>query len=80
LHAAEIHLIGGHGELVASTGADGKFAFSEFPSGDYAVAVVLGGREVAYLKTLRLSAVSSPSGLTVASGGRLLVSRPGKSR
>ncbi len=80
MQAAEIHLIGGHGELVARTGADGKFAFSEFPSGDYEVAVVLGGREVAYLKTLHLSAAFSPSGLTVASGGRLVVSRSGKSR
>jgi hypothetical protein len=80
VHAAEIHLIGGHGELVSRTGEDGRFAFSEFPAGDYEVAVVLGGREVAYLKTLHLSAVSPPSELTVASGGRLLVSRSGKPR
>jgi hypothetical protein len=74
VRAAEIHLIGGHGELVANTAADGSFAFSELTSGDYEVAVVLGGREVAYRKTLRLSATSSPSRLTLASGGRLLVS------
>jgi Carboxypeptidase regulatory-like domain len=76
--SAEIHLIGGHGELVARTSADGSFAFSEIPSGDYEVAVVVGGREVAYLKALHLSAISSPSRLTIASGGRLLVSRPGR--
>src|ERR1700722_5150342 len=78
VRSAEIHLIGGHGELVANTAADGSFAFSELPSGDYEVAVVLGGREVAYRKTLRLSATSSPSRLTLASGGRLMISRPDK--
>jgi hypothetical protein len=78
VRSAEIHLIGGHGELVANTAADGSFAFSELPSGDYEVAVVLGGREVAYRKTLRLSATSSPSRLTLASGGRLMISRPNK--
>jgi hypothetical protein len=78
VHSAEIHLIGGHGEVVARTAADGSFAFSEVTSGDYEVLVVLGGREVAYLKALHLSAISSQSRLTLASGGRLLVSRPGK--
>jgi hypothetical protein len=38
----------------------------------------VGGREVAYLKALHLSATSSPSRLTLASGGRLLASPPGK--
>ena len=77
VRAAEIHLIGGHGELVARTAADGRFAFSELPSGDYEVVVVLGGREVAHLEAFHLSAISSPSRLTLASGGRLLISRPG---
>ena len=77
VRAAEIHLIGGHGELVARTAADGRFAFSELPSGDYEVVVVLGGREVAHLEAFHLSAISSQSRLTLASGGRLLVSPPG---
>ena len=77
VRSAEIHLIGGHGELVASTAADGRFAFSELPSGDYEVVVVLGGREIAYRKAFHLSAISSPSRLTLASGGRLFVSPPG---
>jgi hypothetical protein len=42
------------------------------------VVVVLGGREVAYLKALHLSTISAPSRLTLASGGRLLLSGPGK--
>ena len=78
VRSAEIHVIGGHGELVASTVADGSFAFSEVPSGNYEVAVVLGGREVGHLKALHLSATSSPSRLTLASGGRLLVSQHGR--
>jgi hypothetical protein len=78
VRAAEIHLIGGHGELVARTASDGSFAFSELTPGDYEVVVVLGGREVAYLKALHLSAIPSPSRLTLAAGGRLLVSRPAK--
>jgi hypothetical protein len=73
VRSAEIHLIGGHGELVASTATDGSFA-----SGNYEVAVVLGGREVGYLKALHLSSISSPSRLTLASGGRLLVSQHGR--
>jgi hypothetical protein len=76
--SAEIHVIGGHGELVASTATDGSFAFSELPSGNYEVAVVLGGREVGHLKALHLSAISSPTRLTLASGGRLLVERNGR--
>jgi Carboxypeptidase regulatory-like domain len=78
VRSAEIHVIGGHGELMARTAADGSFAFSELTSGDYEVVVVLGGREVAYLKALHLSAISSRSRLTLASGGRLLVSQPTK--
>jgi carboxypeptidase family protein len=78
VRSAEIHLIGGHGELVARTGADGSFAFSEVPPGNYELAVVLDGREIAYRNSLHVSAVSSPSRLTLASGGRLLVSQPGK--
>ena len=78
VRSAEIHLIGGHGELVARTAADGSFAFPELTSGNYEVVVVLGGREIAYRKALHLSAVSSPSHLTLASGGHLLVSPPGK--
>jgi Carboxypeptidase regulatory-like domain len=78
VRSAEIHLIAGHGELAARTAADGGFAFSELTSGDYEVTVVVGGREVAYLKALHLSATSSPSRLTLASGGRLLASPPGK--
>ena len=68
VRSAEIHLIGGHGELVARTAADGRFAFSELPSGDYEVVVVLGGRGVAHLEALHLSAISSPSRLTLVLG------------
>jgi hypothetical protein len=75
---AEIHLIAGHGELVTHTAADGSFAFSELNSGDYEMAVVMNGREIAYRKTLHLGTTSSPSRLTLAPGGRVLFSRAGK--
>jgi hypothetical protein len=78
VRSAEVHLIGGHGELMARTAVDGSFAFSELTPGDYEVVVVLEGREVGYLKALHLSAMSSRSRLTLSSGGRVLVSRPGK--
>ena len=78
VRSAEVHLIGGHGELMARTAVDGSFAFSELTPGDYEVAVVLEGREVGYLKALHLSAISTRSRLTLSSGGRVLVSRPGK--
>ena len=78
VRSAEVHLIGGHGELMARTAVDGSFAFSELTPGDYEVVVVLEGREVGYQKALHLSAISSRSRLTLSSGGRVLVSRPGK--
>jgi hypothetical protein len=78
VRSAEVHLIGGHGELMARTAVDGSFAFSELTPGDYEVVVVLEGREVGYLKALHLSAISTRSRLTLSSGGRVLVSRPGK--
>jgi hypothetical protein len=74
VRAADIHVIGGHGELVAHTAADGSFAFPEFPSGDYEIVIVRDGREVAYRKALHLGATSSPPRLTLAPGGRLVLS------
>jgi hypothetical protein len=76
--SAEIHVIGGRGELVVRTAEDGTFAFSEVPPGDYEVTVVLNGHEIAYRKRLHLSPTSAPSRLTLAPGGSLLVSGPGK--
>jgi hypothetical protein len=78
VRSAEIHLIGGHGELVALTGEDGSFAFSEVALANFEVAVVLAGREIAYLKTLPVKNLSTPSKLTLAPGGRLVISSPGK--
>jgi hypothetical protein len=76
VRSAEIHLIGEHGELMSLTGGDGRFAFPEIPAGNYEVVVVLAGREVAYLKTFQPSNISTPSRLTVVSGGRLIISPP----
>ncbi len=60
MRSTEIHLIGGHGELVARTGEDGAFAFPDVPPNNYEVIVVSLGREVWHGKLLPLSA-SSPT-------------------
>jgi hypothetical protein len=78
VRSAEIHLIGGHGELVALTGEDGSFAFSEVALTNYEVAVVLAGREIGYLKALPVKNLSTPAKLTLAPRGRLVISSPGK--
>jgi hypothetical protein len=76
VRSAEIHLIGGHGELMSLTKEDGSFTFLEMPSVNYEVVVVLGGREVAYLKAYQPSKSSTPARLTLVSGGRLTISPP----
>ncbi len=43
IKGAEIHLIGGHGEMVAETQADGSFQFANPPPGNYQLAVVIAG-------------------------------------
>lgn len=74
VRSAEIHLIGEHGELMSLTKEDGSFTFLEIPSVNYEVVVVLGGREVAYLKAYQPSKSSTPDRLTLVSGGRLMIS------
>jgi hypothetical protein len=76
VRSAEIHVIGEHGELVALTSGDGSFAFTEIPSGNYEVVVVLAGREVAYLKAFQPRKSSTPARLTLISGGRLMIAPP----
>lgn len=73
VRSANIHVVGGTGELVARTAANGSFGFSKLSSGDYEIVIVCDGREVAYRKA-HLSATSVPPRLTLASGGRLLLS------
>jgi carboxypeptidase family protein len=73
VRSANIHVVGGTGELVARTAANGSFGFSKLPSGDYEIIIVCDGREVAYRKA-HLSATTAPPRLTLASGGRLLLS------
>jgi hypothetical protein len=60
IRSAEIHLIGGHGELVARTGANGAFVFPDVPANDYELIVVSLGREVWHGKLLHLGD-SSPT-------------------
>jgi Carboxypeptidase regulatory-like domain len=73
VRSVDIHVVGTTGELVARTAANGSFEFAQLPSGDYEIVIVRDGREVAYRK-VHLSATSSPPRLTLAAGGRLLLS------
>jgi hypothetical protein len=52
----EIHLIGGHGELVEHTGSDGGFLFPDVPPNNYQLTIVSHGHEVGHARLLPLSA------------------------
>jgi hypothetical protein len=73
LRSAEIHLIGGHGHLVARTARDGSFAFPTFAANSYQVVVVLHSRAVTNPKALDLRADRPPVRLRLSPGGRLMV-------
>jgi hypothetical protein len=75
ISSVEIHLIGGHGELVARTHKDGSFSFPDFPPNYYEVVVVSHGREIGHEKELQLSALSSPVRLTLTADHHLRVSQ-----
>src|SRR5277367_101271 len=56
IKGAEVHLIGGHGEMVAETQADGSFQFANPPAGNYQITVVIDGVGHNYTKPLALQA------------------------
>src|SRR5580658_7479048 len=43
IKVAQIHLIGGHGELVSETDSQGRFQFPKLPPGSYQLVVVVNG-------------------------------------
>lgn len=44
LAGAEVHLVGGHGEVAATTQPDGSFNFALLPQGNYQLVVIIGGK------------------------------------
>ncbi len=73
IKAAEVHLIDGHGEMVAETQADGSFQFANPPPGNYRLVVVLDGVGHNYAAPLALQADSPPLSVTVDKQGAVAV-------
>ena len=77
IKGAEIHLIGGHGEMVAQTQADGSFQFPNPPPGSYQVTVVIAGVGHSYAQSLDLTPDSLPASVTIDEKGTVTVTFPG---
>lgn len=69
MRAAEIHLIGGHGELVARSEQEESFAFPVLSPNNYQIAVIVDGREIGHGE---LHAPSPPIRLKLTAKGKLL--------
>ena len=77
IKGAEIHLIGGHGEMVAQTQADGSFQFPNPPPGSYQVTVVIAGVGHSYAQLIDLTPDSLPASVTIDEKGTVTVTFPG---
>jgi hypothetical protein len=73
IQSAEIHLIGGHGEMVAETAADGAFQFPNPAPGDYQLTVVIAGVGHHYAGSLKLTPDSLSSVVTLDTQGAVMV-------
>jgi hypothetical protein len=73
IQGAVIHLIGGHGELVANTTADGSFQFPNPPPGHYQLSVVVDGTGHTYAKPIELNPDSVPVLITLSQQGTVSV-------
>ncbi len=73
VQGAEIHLIGGHGEVVETTAADGSFNFPNLPAGNYQLAVVIEGVSNSYATALDLQPNSQPGAITISLEGTVAV-------
>ena len=71
--AAQIHLIGGHGELVADTAANGAFQFQNLPPNNYQLVVVVQGIGHNYEQNLQLSPDSPLAQITLSNQGKVTV-------
>src|SRR5271170_4395593 len=61
IKGAQIHLIGGHGEIVAETQADGSFQFANPPSENYQLSVGIAGLGHNYANPIELKPDSPPA-------------------
>jgi hypothetical protein len=74
IEGAEIHLSGGHGELVASSHADGGFEFPAPPVGNYRLTVVVDGVGHSYAPTVELTADLAAATILLSAQGVVEVS------
>ncbi len=79
INGAEIHLIGGHGEIVAQTQADGSFQFTNPPPASYQFAVVIAGVAHNAQAPVDLTSDSLPATVTIDQQGTVTVTFPGLS-
>jgi hypothetical protein len=73
IKGAEIHLIGGHGEIVAETQADGTFQFANPPSENYQLTVVIAGIGHDYPNPVEIKPDSPPATVTIDQKGAVAV-------
>src|SRR5271155_111555 len=73
IKGAQIHLIGGHGELVADTAADGSFQFTSLTPNNYQLVVVIDGVGHNCAQPLALQADSPPGAVSVSKQGTVTV-------
>jgi Carboxypeptidase regulatory-like domain len=74
---AEIHLIGGHGELVAQTQTDGSFQFTNPPPGSYQLTIVIAGAGHNATAPIALTPDSQPAIVTLDQQGTVTVTFQG---
>src|SRR5271170_3578936 len=77
ISGAEIHLIGGHGELVAQTQADGSFQFTNPPPASYQFVVVIAGVGHNATAPVDLTPESPPANVTIDQQGAVTVTLQG---
>ncbi len=73
IKGAEVHLIGGHGEMVAETQGDGSFQFANPPAGSYQLAVVIEGVGHNYAKPIALGADLPAAAIALDNQGTVTV-------
>ena len=73
LGGAQLHLTGGHGELVAVATSDGSFEFPSLPPGNYQLVVVVDGVGHNYALSLDLTNDPPPASVTLSNQGTISV-------